>query len=118
MFDLQLINDTSGKWKFNCVIVDGEPWFRGRDIGQILGYPNPAKAIRDHVRDKHKKKCEELGGSDLDHLDYNDRNLVKNRSFICSIVRNSYNAANNMAFTLRVVADYPFFYRHDYNDLF
>ena len=76
MLDLQLINDTSGKWKFNCVIVDGEPWFRGRDIGQILGYTNPTKAIRDHVRDKHKNKCEELGGFDLDHLDYNDRKTM------------------------------------------
>lgn len=34
--------------------IDGEPWFIGKDIAQILGYSNPSKAIRDHVTDEDK----------------------------------------------------------------
>ncbi|MBP0984365.1 MAG: phage antirepressor KilAC domain-containing protein [Oscillospiraceae bacterium] len=29
--------------------IDGEPWFVGKDIALLLGYTNPAKALRDHV---------------------------------------------------------------------
>lgn len=34
--------------------IDGEPWFVGKDIAQILGYTNPSKAIRDHIADEDK----------------------------------------------------------------
>lgn len=29
--------------------INGEPWFVGKDVAEILGYSNPQKAIRDHV---------------------------------------------------------------------
>lgn len=31
------------------VVRDGEPWFVGKDVADILKYTNTAKAIRDHV---------------------------------------------------------------------
>lgn len=31
------------------VMIDGEPWFVGKDVAVALGYTNPQKAIRDHV---------------------------------------------------------------------
>lgn len=34
--------------------IDGEPWFVGKDVAEILGYTNPHKAIRDHVDDEDK----------------------------------------------------------------
>lgn len=34
--------------------IDGEPWFVGKDIAQILDYTNPSKAIRDHIADEDK----------------------------------------------------------------
>ena len=34
--------------------INGEPWFVGKDVTDILGYSNPAKAIRDHVDDEDK----------------------------------------------------------------
>ena len=34
--------------------INGEPWFVGKDVADILGYSNPAKAIRDHVDDEDK----------------------------------------------------------------
>lgn len=31
------------------VSIEGEPWFVGKDVAEVLGYSNPQKAIRDHV---------------------------------------------------------------------
>lgn len=31
------------------VSIDGEPWFVGKDVAEVLGYSNPQKAIRDHI---------------------------------------------------------------------
>lgn len=32
------------------VQINGEPWFVGRDVAEILGYTNPQKAVRDHCK--------------------------------------------------------------------
>lgn len=37
------------------IIIDGEPWFVGKDVATILGYSNTRKAIRDHVNDVNKR---------------------------------------------------------------
>ena len=44
---------------------NGEPWFVGRDVCNILGYANPSKAIADHVDndDKGVTNCYTLGGN-------------------------------------------------------
>ncbi len=34
--------------------IDGEPYFVGKDVADILGYTNPQKAIRNHVDDEDK----------------------------------------------------------------
>ena len=34
--------------------IDGEPYFVGKDVAEILGYSNPQKALRDHVDDEDK----------------------------------------------------------------
>lgn len=39
---------------------DGEPWFVGKDIAEILGYTNPSKALADHVDDEDKLNNETL----------------------------------------------------------
>lgn len=48
MNDIQIFNNE----QFGQVRVttkDNEPWFVGKDIAEVLGYSNTAKAIRDHV---------------------------------------------------------------------
>ena len=35
--------------------IEGEPWFVGKDVAQVLGYSNSPKAIRDHVDDEDKR---------------------------------------------------------------
>ncbi len=45
------------------ILIDGQPWFVGKDVAEALGYTNPTKAIRDHI------DPEDRWGSKLDpHL--------------------------------------------------
>ena len=55
-------NDDFGK--IRATEIDGEPWFVGKDIAEVLGYSNPRKAMGDHVDDEDKgvTKCDTLGG--------------------------------------------------------
>ena len=77
MLDLQIINDASGKWKFNYIVVDNEPWFNGKEVATLLGYNNTAQAIRDHIESEDKKKCSELVGELSDSiLDYNTKKSI------------------------------------------
>lgn len=50
--------------KIRTVLVDGEPYFVGKDVAEVLDYSNPRKAIKDHVdaSDKGVTKCDTLGG--------------------------------------------------------
>lgn len=46
-------------------VINGEPWFVGKDVAEALGYSNASKAIGDHVEseDKGVTKCYTLGGN-------------------------------------------------------
>ncbi len=50
--------------EIRTVTIDGEPWFVGRDVAEILGYSNPRDALAKHVDDEDKgvAKCDTLGG--------------------------------------------------------
>lgn len=36
------------------LLLNGEPWFVGKDVAGALGYTNPQKAVRDHVDEEDK----------------------------------------------------------------
>ncbi len=36
------------------ILIDGEPWFAGKDVALVLRYSNPQKAIRDHVDEEDR----------------------------------------------------------------
>lgn len=40
--------------EIRTVNIDGEPWFVGKDVAEILGYSNPRKAVIDHVDEEDK----------------------------------------------------------------
>ena len=40
--------------------INGEPWFVGKDVAEILGYTNPSKALLDHVDEEDKLNNESL----------------------------------------------------------
>lgn len=46
------------------VVEDGEPWFVGKDVTNILGYKNSRDAFAKHVDDEDKgvANCDTLGG--------------------------------------------------------
>ena len=48
-------------YKIECVFVDDNPWFRGKEVATVLGYANTTKAIINNVDGDDKKKMEELG---------------------------------------------------------
>ena len=37
-------------------MVDKEPWFDGLLVAQILKYENPSRALKIHIREKHRQK--------------------------------------------------------------
>lgn len=44
------------------VVIDGEPWFVGKDVAAALGYENASKTLSDHVDDEDKLYNESLLG--------------------------------------------------------
>ena len=40
------------------VMIDGEPWFVGKDVTTALGYSNPRDALRKHVDDEDKRESQ------------------------------------------------------------
>lgn len=53
MTDVQIFNHEEFG-KIRGVMIDGEPWFVGKDVAKALGYTNPAKALIDHVDEEDK----------------------------------------------------------------
>lgn len=43
-----------GADKVRMVEIEGEPWFVGKDVAEILGYANPRDALAKHVDDEDK----------------------------------------------------------------
>ena len=40
--------------EIRVIDIEGEPWFVGKDVAEVLGYSNPQKAVRDHIEDDDK----------------------------------------------------------------
>lgn len=45
--------------EIRTTVIDGEPWFVGKDVAMALGYGNPRQGIASHVdaEDKGVQKC-------------------------------------------------------------
>ena len=46
-------NDRFGEVR--TMVINGEPWFVGKDVASVLGYRLARKALYDHVEDDDKK---------------------------------------------------------------
>lgn len=46
--------------KVRTLEIEGEPWFVGKDVAEVLGYQNPSKALADHVDAEDKLNNETL----------------------------------------------------------
>lgn len=58
MNDLQVFNYEGASVR--VIDRDGEPWFVGKDVAEILGYSNPSKALIDHVDEEDKLNNDSL----------------------------------------------------------
>ena len=47
--------EQTGIGKLRTVIIEGEPWFLGIDVGACLGYTNPRIAYHVHTEEKYRK---------------------------------------------------------------
>lgn len=52
--------------KVRTVSLDGEAYFVGKDVAEILGYSNPNEAIQDHIDMEDKLNSKTLSSFDLD----------------------------------------------------
>ena len=46
--------------EIRTITIDGEPWFVGKDVAEVLGYSNPRDALSKHVdiEDKGVANCD------------------------------------------------------------
>ena len=58
MNDLQVFNYEGASVR--VIDRDGDPWFVGKDVAEVLGYSNPSKALIDHVDEEDKLNNESL----------------------------------------------------------
>lgn len=54
MNNLQIFNNEEFGTIRGFVGTDGQPWFVGKDVADVLEYTNTAKAIRDHIDNEDK----------------------------------------------------------------
>lgn len=75
MQELKIIED----WEFGrirVVIIDGEPWFVGKDVAEVLGYTDAKVAIRTHV-DSDDRQIIQRGKTDTFETDSGERHLIE-----------------------------------------
>lgn len=95
--EIQLFrNDEFGEVR--TVLIDGEPWFVGKDVANILGYTNPLKAIRDHVFEEDKGMNEMFTPGGKQHI-----TVINESGIYCLILSSS--MPNARAFKHWVTSD-------------
>lgn len=53
MNEVQIFNNEEFG-QVRTLVINGEPWFVGKDVAEILGYSNTRKALADHVDEEDK----------------------------------------------------------------
>lgn len=67
--------------KVRLQMINGDPWFCGKDVCDILGYSNPWKAMQDHVSEDDLTKCEVIDSKGR----YQETNFI-NESGLYSLI--------------------------------
>ncbi|MCV3324941.1 phage antirepressor [Pediococcus pentosaceus] len=68
------------------VLINGEPYFVGKDVADVLGYENTNKAIRDHVDSEDKMGVQNGTPSVKDSLGRNQKPTWINESGVYSLI--------------------------------
>ena len=90
MHELQIFNNEEFG-QIRTVEIDGEIYFVGKDITEVLGYANASKAITDHVDEEDKLNNESLSslGQRGDGLSMNPVFIASFFPVRCQMLRNS-----------------------------
>ncbi len=67
--------------------IDGEPYFVGKDVAEVLGYSNPRKALIDHVDEEDKMQND--GVTIRDSIGRIQKPVVINESGLYSLILSS-----------------------------
>jgi len=87
--EIQKFENNILKCSVDCVIVDNNVWFRGKDVAIALGYENTTQAILNNVEEEDKYKLGELINL-ADRLTYHEKITVYiNESGLYSLVMKS-----------------------------
>ena len=76
MADILTFNKHDTVARVKGIVVDGDVWFKGKEIATLLGYANTKNAISKHVHKDDKRTLGELDTPRNRSLTYNDRNLI------------------------------------------
>ena len=92
--EIQKFENNILKCSIDCVIVDNNVWFRGKDVAKALGYTETTHAIKNNVEEEDKQKLEELyGGCEITPLTFNEKNTIYiNESGLYNLIMNSQKA--------------------------
>ncbi len=87
----QLKTFQNSSFTVQCICVDGNPWFKGKDIATMLGYKNTKQALIVNVDDDDKKTIEEVSkGIESLRLPGNSKNTTLiNESGLYSLILRS-----------------------------
>lgn len=69
--------------KIRTVTIDGEPWFVGKDVANILGYQNGSRDINRHVDEEDRHKIMLFDGNQ------NKETIIINESGLYSLILSS-----------------------------
>ena len=42
--------------EIECIIIEGEPWFKAKQVAEALGYTNTKRAVQTNIDDEDKKQ--------------------------------------------------------------
>ena len=80
-------NDAFGE--IRGLMINGEPWFVGKDVAQALGYINTRKALIDHVDEEDKKSINLNTVTNRDGITGNPNVTIINESGLYSLIMHS-----------------------------
>ena len=66
-------------------IVDGNPWFKAKEVAAVLGYTNTMKAIIDHVDAEDKQRMDALMGVRETPLSTTTERRYLSTSQVCTV---------------------------------
>lgn len=85
MNDLQIFNFNNSEVR--TVLIDGEPYFVGKDVATILGYKDTVNALKQHVDDEDKKMgCPDTTPYIMDSIGRKQYPIYINESGVYSLV--------------------------------